>query len=254
MRLILLTQNDPFFLTRNLTDFLDTLDPRHSIVACVLMNPSPFGKRSTLVAKVGQALSVFGPRFLWHYATRMVCARLSGTPSVETLLQQRAIPLLRPEGSINTESFLSRLASYKPDLLISIAANQIFRRPLLDLAPKGCINLHTSLLPKYRGLMPSFWVLRNGEVETGVSVFLVDEGIDSGPILVQKRVPINGMSQQELIEHTKELGMKAVQEAISLIDQEHPPFLPNPEDQMSYFHFPTRADVKAFRANGARFF
>ena len=77
---------------------------------------------------------------------------------------------------------------YEPDLLVSILGNQIYREPIINLASNGCINLHTALLPKYRGLMPSFWVLRNGEYYTGVSVFFVDEGIDSGPIIVQKKV------------------------------------------------------------------
>jgi len=55
------------------------------------------------------------------------------------------------------------------------------------LAPKGCLNLHSALLPKYRGLMPSFWVLKNNENKTGVSVFFVDKGIDSGPIFSAKK-------------------------------------------------------------------
>ena len=69
----------------------------------------------------------------------------------------------------------------------------------------GCINLHTALLPKYRGLMPTFWVLKNNEKNTGVSVFFVDEGIDSGPIIVQKNISIGNMTQQELIVKTKKL-------------------------------------------------
>ena len=82
-------------------------------------------------------------------------------------------------------------------MLVSILGNQIFKRKLIDLAPKGCINLHTALLPKYRGLMPTFWALKNNEKNTGVSVFFVDEGIDSGPIIIQKKVVI------ELIRHNK---------------------------------------------------
>ena len=65
--------------------------------------------------------------------------------------------------------------------------NQIFKKQIIELAPKGCINLHTALLPKYRGLMPTFWVLKNNEKYTGVSVFFVDKGIDSGPIIVQRK-------------------------------------------------------------------
>ena len=82
---------------------------------------------------------------------------------------------------------------------MSVAGNQIFRAALLEVAHKGCLNVHSALLPRYRGLMPTFWVLKNGEKETGVSVFLVDKGIDSGPIVVQKRVPITTDRLENLI-------------------------------------------------------
>ena len=137
---------------------------------------------------------------------------------------------------------------------MSIAGNQIFKRKLLDVATHGCINLHTALLPKYRGLMPSFWVLKNGETHTGVSVFLVDEGIDSGPILVQNKVAINGMSQARLIDVTKKMGMDAILESIEKIHAGNPELIANDAAQMTYFSFPTRADVQAFLAAGKRFY
>ena len=131
---------------------------------------------------------------------------------------------------------MKKIKSYEPDLLISIAGNQIFKQPLIDLAPKGCLNLHTALLPKYRGLMPSFWVLKNNERETGVSVFFVDKGIDSGPILVQKKLPISEkMSQAELIKKSKKLGMDAIIEAINLIHNGNFNLIPNPNEEKTFF-------------------
>lgn len=145
--------------------------------------------------------------------------------------------------------------SYKPDLLISIAGNQIFKQPLIDLAPKGCLNLHTALLPKYRGLMPSFWVLKNNEKETGVSVFFVDKGIDSGPILVQKRLDITkNMTQANLIKKSKKLGMDAILDAIDFIRLGTYQLIPNPNEEKTYFSFPTREDVKAFYKAGKKFY
>jgi methionyl-tRNA formyltransferase len=125
---------------------------------------------------------------------------------------------------------------------------------LIDLAPKGCLNLHTALLPKYRGLMPTFWTLKNGEKETGVSVFLVDEGIDSGPIVVQKRVRIDTDRLEELIRRTKVIGMDAVWEAVEKVRVGKPKLIPNPDSEKSYFSFPTRDDVRAFRAAGKRLY
>jgi methionyl-tRNA formyltransferase len=164
------------------------------------------------------------------------------------------IPLIKIEGGINSKENRAILKEYQPDLLISIGGNQIFKRPLLDLATFGCVNLHTALLPKYRGLMPSFWVLKNNEKDTGVSVFFVDEGIDSGPILVQKKVEIGDRSQEELISHTKQIGMECIIESVELIQKGGYKLIPNPAEEMTYFTFPNRKDVNEFYKAGKRFF
>lgn len=88
--------------------------------------------------------------------------------------------------------------------------------------------------------MPTFWVLKNNEKETGVSVFFVDEGIDSGPIVVQRRVALNGQSQRELIIQTKQIGMKCIIEAIEKIRDNQADLIENCEEDKSYYSFPTK--------------
>ena len=146
------------------------------------------------------------------------------------------------------------IKKFKPDLLVSILGNEIFKKPIIDLAAKGCINLHTALLPKYRGLMPSFWVLKNNEQFTGVSVFFVDEGIDSGPIIIQKKVKIQDYSQQELISITKKIGMEAIAEAIDQIQNNNITLIENDDSKKTYYSFPKRKDVKDFLKKGKKFF
>ena len=143
---------------------------------------------------------------------------------------------------------------HNPDLLISIQGNEIFKKPIIDLAPKGCLNLHTALLPKYRGLMPSFWVLKNREVKTGVSVFYVDEGIDSGANTCSGEVPINNMTQAQLISLTKQIGMECIIDAINKILNADTATIPNKNDSMTYYGFPEKKDVKEFINVGAKFF
>jgi methionyl-tRNA formyltransferase len=189
-------------------------------------------------------IRIFGFRFFLYYTFRFLAERFSGRESVLQLLNRKGVRVMKPSGSINDPVFLDALRQLSPDPLISIAGNQIFKRPLLDLAPKGCLNLHSALLPKYRGLMPSFWVLLHGERETGISVFLVDEGIDSGPILVQKRIAIDGFSQEEVIRQTKALGMAGILEAIELIQNWDYTLIPNNDSQSSYFKFPVRRHQK----------
>ena len=137
---------------------------------------------------------------------------------------------------------------------MSILGNQIFKTPIINLAPKGCINLHTALLPIYRGLMPTFWVLKNNEKYTGVSVFFVEKGIDSGPIVVQKKVEIGNRSQEELIIYTKKIGMEAIAEAIDLIEHDKVKLIENDESKKTYYTFPTKQDVTIFKENGKKFF
>ena len=254
MRVLIITQDDPFYLGRNI-DYLLANMPRHSnVVGCLVFDVSPFGKKESFFDKARKTYDVFGAAFFARYAARFVWSKIMRKWQVRNVLARHGVPLVEVQGSINSDESLAQIASYKPDVLVSIAGNQIFRRPLIDLASKACINLHTALLPKYRGLMPTFWVLRNGEKETGVSVFLVDEGIDSGPILVQKRVEIGKRSQEQLIEFTKKLGMDAILEAIELIDRGNYELIENRADDMTYYSFPEKEDVVAFRAAGKRFF
>ena len=102
--------------------------------------------------------------------------------------------------------------------------------------------------------MPTFWVLKNNEKNTGVSVFFVDEGIDSGPIIVQTEVEIGNRTQKELIIHTKKLGMEAIAKSIYLIEKNEVKLIVNDACKKSYYTFPTRQDVLEFKNNGKRFF
>jgi len=136
---------------------------------------------------------------------------------IDYILQQYNIPKITLSKQINDEESVNTIKQFQPDLLVSILGNQIFKEPIINLAPKGCINLHTALLPKYRGLMPTFWVMKNDEEYTGVSVFFVDEGIDSGPIIVQEKIKIENRTLEQLIKHTKKIGMEAIVKAIELI-------------------------------------
>lgn len=254
MRLVLITQDDPFYLPGNLDFFLQNLPGSTEVVACVVSSVSPFGKKESFLAKARRTYDVFGVGFFLHYSLQFLAAKIPGRLGVRDVLRKHGVEELVISGSLNADESLAALRELEPDLLISIAGNEIFRKPLIELAPKGCLNLHTALLPKYRGLMPSFWVLKNGEKETGVSVFYVDEGIDSGPLLVQERIEIGNMTQRELIEKTKATGMRAILKAVAMIRDGNTETMPNDDAESTYYSFPTREDVREFRQAGARFY
>jgi methionyl-tRNA formyltransferase len=112
------------------------------------------------------------------------------TPSpVKQIAQREAIPLLQPV-KMKAPEFLEPLAAWKPDLIAVTAFGRILHPGILSLPPMGCVNVHGSLLPKYRGAAPIQWAVINGETETGITTMLMDEGMDTGPMLLQERIPI----------------------------------------------------------------
>lgn len=113
---------------------------------------------------------------------------LAPTP-IKQVAERVGIPYLQP-AKIKAPEFLDALASWKPDLIAVTAFGRILHAPILSLPPKGCVNVHGSLLPKYRGAAPIQWAIINGETETGITTMLMDEGMDTGPMLLQERIAI----------------------------------------------------------------
>src|SRR5262249_34005154 len=155
-----------------------------------------------------------------RYATRKGLAILgdrlptSGLYSVAAVARQHAVPLLETR-SVNSAEYLDRLRRLGLDLIVSINASQKFKTPILSLPRLGCINVHGALLPRYRGRLPSFWVLANGEKETGTTVHFMNEELDDGPILLQERVAIApDDTQDSLIRKTKAVGARLIVDAI----------------------------------------
>lgn len=112
------------------------------------------------------------------------------TPSpVKRIAQREQLPLLQPT-KMKDPAFLAALAAWKPDLIAVAAFGRILPPAILNLPSRGCLNVHGSLLPKYRGAGPIQWAIMNGETETGITTMLMDEGMDTGAILLQERLAI----------------------------------------------------------------
>ena len=254
MRIVIITQDEPFYLAENLHYLLESFPGHSEVVACVVNDASPFGKKETFLQKAKKTYHVFGFRFFLYYSLKFIISKFDRSKKVDNVLNKFSIPKIVLSNNINDVESVEIIKSYDPDLLISILGNQIFKKQIFDLAPKGCLNLHTALLPKYRGLMPTFWVLKNNEEYTGVSVFYVDKGIDSGPIVVQKKLKIANRTQEELIVYTKRIGMECILNAVDLIHNDNVKLIENDADKMTYFSFPTREDVNEFKRIGKSFF
>lgn len=110
-------------------------------------------------------------------------------PPVKELAERLGLPIMQPEKASAPET-VDALAALRPEILVVASYGQLLRRRLFALAPRGTINLHASLLPKYRGAAPVHWAVIHGEKETGVTTFLLDEGMDTGDLLLMERTPI----------------------------------------------------------------
>jgi methionyl-tRNA formyltransferase len=109
---------------------------------------------------------------------------------VKSLALRLGLPVLQPERA-RDEKFIAELRALQPDLIIVVAYGQILPPAILDLPRHGCLNVHTSLLPKYRGAAPIQWAIANGDTETGVTIMKMDVRLDTGPIVSQHRTPIH---------------------------------------------------------------
>jgi methionyl-tRNA formyltransferase len=254
MKIIIITQNEPFYLAKNLKYFVSLLPDHSKIVGCVVATASPFGKQESFIKKAKKTYDVFGFEFFIHYSIKFLKSRIDRNTKVCRVLKDNGIPIITLDSPINDKKSVDRIKYFQPDLLVSILGNQIFKAPILNLAPKGCINLHTALLPKYRGLMPTFWAMRNNEKYTGVSVFFVDEGIDSGPIIVQEKFEIGILTQEQLINRTKKIGMELIAKSIDLIHKDEVELMENNTEEKTYYTFPTKRDVLGFKEMGKKFF
>ena len=113
-----------------------------------------------------------------------------GEPPVKTAAKALGIPVLQPERVKKNEEFLKTLEEIRPDAIVVIAFGQILPREILELPRYGCINIHASLLPKYRGAAPIQWAVIDGEKETGLTTMYREEGLDTGDMLLKAVVPI----------------------------------------------------------------
>jgi methionyl-tRNA formyltransferase len=121
------------------------------------------------------------------------------TPSpIKELALKSNLPVLQPERARN-EDFIEQLRRLKPDLIVVAAFGQILPQSILDLPKFGCINVHTSLLPKYRGAGPIQWAILNDEFETGVTIMKMDAGMDTGAILTQEKTLIHESDSAQIL-------------------------------------------------------
>ncbi|MFC6733708.1 methionyl-tRNA formyltransferase [Haladaptatus sp. DYSN1] len=206
----------------------------------------------------------FGPRvfaqhvgfYLRYLATDHANRLLSrGRPYSPKTLALRHDIEYRHVADVNAPSYIDYAKSKNPDVLVSVAATQKFGPELLSVPANCAINIHSSLLPAYRGVSPSFWALLNDEDATGITVHYMAPEFDTGDVIVQRPLPIEpGDSLHTLNTRVAEHGSAVLVEALERIHEGA--VEPKPLDLSAggYYSVPKRDHVKEFLATGRRFF
>ena len=258
LKIVVITQQDQFVLPKNIALLVDSkiIDLR----CCVLIadnnsltnNRLYFVRGFGLVAsiKMGLLMINYNLSDLLYKLTKLRCFR--NKRSINTLCDEHRIPLLEVD-DVNGNDLANRLEEFYPDVIVSFSAPTVFKNRLLNLPKYGCINLHCSLIPKYCGVMPSFWALLDGQSVTGCSVHTMDNRIDNGLLLAQEEVKIGSNdSMYSLIHETKAVGGDLML-SVLLELFEHGSF-PDPimvvESEREYFSWPNALDFKLFRKRG----
>lgn len=167
--------------------------------------------------------------------------KLSASP-VKQRAAEAGLPVMQSE-SLRREEALAELAAYEPDLLVVAAYGLILPKNVLELPAFGCLNVHASLLPRWRGAAPVERAIMAGDSETGACIMQMDAGLDTGPVRLARPLPITATTTGgELEEQLAELGASALLAVIDAMDA-HPP-VAQPEEGVCYAHKLTREDAQ----------
>ncbi len=157
-----------------------------------------------------------------------------GMPPVKELALKNDLEVYQPQ-KVRDEDFIETVKKLNPDVIVVVAFGQIIPKSILDIPKFGCINVHVSLLPKYRGAAPINWVIINGEEKTGVTTMYMDEGLDTGDIILTEEFAVdNEITAGELHDKMKEVGANLLVETLNLIKYKKAPRTPQNHEEHTY--------------------
>lgn len=155
-------------------------------------------------------------------------------PPVKVLAEENNITVYQPN-TMKSEETINLIKDINPDIIVVVAYGKILPKVILDIPEFGCINVHASLLPKYRGAAPIQWAVLNGDTETGVAVQQMNEGIDTGDLLLVKKTKIDiNETSAELFDRLSLLGADALEETIKMIENDSVTRTPQPDGDFGY--------------------
>jgi methionyl-tRNA formyltransferase len=256
MKIEFLTQEDPIYLLPFFDEFFRHYASEFEVVqvsCCPVM-----GKRSRW-KMIRELTCLYGGLGFVRLGFQAVGSRaLSVFPgrqrfyTIEHVCHAFGVPYKRI-GNPNSADFVEEIRRRAPDLVLSVACPFIFKQALLNVAPLGCINVHHAPLPRYRGMMPTFWQMFHGERVAGLTVHYVNAEIDKGDVLLRDNLTIEpGESLDHLIRRSKRHAAHSMATVARQIGANTQRVIKMPVEDGSYFTFPTLDEIREFRRRGLR--
>lgn len=256
---LLVTVREQYYIPKFLQGMLNA---DHIRIVGLTTVPPTLGTKS-MPAFLWDFFTRFGPsvfaQHVWFYSKYRLVDTVNritgrGTPYSPRTLAKRHDLEYRHTEDVNTDEYVAYAESLSPDVLVSVAATQKFDSQLLNIPSECAINIHSSLLPEYKGVSPSFWTLLYNEAQTGITVHYMTEELDAGAILRQESLEIhNDDTLHTLNRRVAENGSKILVASLEDIQTESVNSTPMPDDG-SYYSMPERDDVRRFIEQGNRFF
>lgn len=247
LRVLVITEDDPLYVIRFFERFFPLTPPWIELMGITVS--AAFHESTPATAR--RMLRFYGLidfarlclRFAWAKIRRRSIPRLARAAGVDVI----------ETSSVNDPAYLQRVEQLAPDVIVSVAAPEIFRKPLLSIPRLGCINIHSGRLPAYRGMMPTFWQLLAGEPCATVTVHEMVEQLDMGRILDTLEFPLRDHDRLDrVITETKRAGAELMLKVLEQLRNGTATPVDLDLTDAGYHSFPRAVDVRAFRRRGHR--
>jgi len=250
LRVLLVTENDPLYVRQFFDVFFAEL-PRDRIELVGVTVARAF--HEPLLKTARRVHRFYGTVDFLRLLPRYLLAKASGR-SIASLASARGFPLVEA-ASVNSQEYIDKVTALRPEMIVSVAAPEIFKSPLLKVASIGCLNIHSGKIPEYRGMMPTFWQMLEGKPAVTVTVHEMVPKLDAGGVVDTFEFPLlKNDSLDRVISGTKQEGARLMIRVLSSIAESRamPTATPLDMSKARLFKFPQPEDVRKFRALGHR--
>lgn len=247
-RLLVVTVDDPIYVIEFFKIFFAELPFREFDLQAVAIE-KPF--HESTYQSLRRLARLYGLWGAGRQGFRFLAARLRRS-SIEQLSTDHDVKVVRTS-SVNDPEFIRLVREMDIDIIASVASPEIFGAELLSLPHIGCVNIHSGRLPRYRGMLPTFWQMHQGESEVTITVHRMVPRLDAGDVLGTRSVPLRAHDTLDrVIRSTKQQGARLMIEVLRDLRHGKTRATPLDMEQAGYFTFPRQADVRAFKRRGHR--